>query len=210
MNIVILDIRKITDDLLAKKYLEQIAAWHHSEWGNLTDQNLQQFINSVLTLFNHKGAEYFIAVDQDSKQMVGTLSLKKRNMEDEYVDYGWGPWLSGLYIHPDYRHRGISAMLGKIVIERALLDSKKYSTLYYFTHNHNLADFYNQLKGMVIKPAFGGEYTYRKKPILIFKANSVDIAKAIDGYLQKESILFDTTNKIFISMVNPLTIVSKL
>src|SRR5579872_7272652 len=82
---------------MVKRCIEQIALWHYQEWGEIAGKKQIEFQASIEMHLKNKTAEYFVAVDTDTQnqQMVGTISLKERNMEDEYPDAKWGPWLSG-------------------------------------------------------------------------------------------------------------------
>jgi hypothetical protein len=116
-------------------------------------------------------------------------------MEDEYPDHQWGPWISGLYVREQDRHRGISVMLGKTVAELAC--KKNISKIYYFTHNHDLATFYNKLQGFPIKPVVGGHFSYRSKPILVYAAAPLALVNLINEYLQNSNIPYDAQRKEF-------------
>jgi GNAT superfamily N-acetyltransferase len=182
MTIEILNLNSIPD-IARQSYLQLIATWHHSAWGSITGQSRQDFENSIRNQLQAKSADYFIALDSATRQPVGTLSLKIRNMEDEYPDYKWGPWLYGLYVREEARKQGISAMLGITAIQIAA--DRHMPHVYYFTYNHPLAGFYQQLQGEQIKPIFSGEFSYRKKPILVYRAEPAKLLKLLEEYLLK-------------------------
>ncbi len=182
MKIKIKNLRELPLEA-AEIYIRQIAAWHHSAWSGITGKPLADVERDIHKIFRAKQAEYFIAVDEDTNESLGTIGLKQRNMEDEYPDYGWGPWFSGLYVREQNRHQRISAMLGLGAAQLAL--KNKAVSIYYFTHNLALADFYNQLQGEVLKPFMGQQYKYLGKPILVYAAKTENIVKLLETYLAK-------------------------
>jgi hypothetical protein len=182
MKIQIINVRD-SSPKLTQQYLQQIAAWHFHAWGEITGRPLTTFERDITKQFNEKKAEYFIAVEETNGECLGTISLKQRNMEDEYPDHGWGPWFSGLYVREQNRHQGISAMLG---LKAALLAQKNDAvSIYYFTHNLDLADFYNKLKGEEVKAFPKNQYTYLGKPILVYRAKPEALVKILETYLKK-------------------------
>jgi GNAT superfamily N-acetyltransferase len=185
MPIEILNLNSVPEST-KETYLTQIAVWHHSAWGSITGQSKQDFINSVRNQLMAKSADYFIALDTATQKPLGTISLKNRNMEDEYPDHRWGPWLSGLYVCDEARKQGISAMLGTTAIQAA--QDRKQPYVFYFTHNHDLASFYHQLQGEQIKPAISGTFSYRNKPILVYRAEPAKLLKLLEAYLSKTGI----------------------
>jgi hypothetical protein len=182
MKIKIKNLRDLPAEA-AEQYLQQIAVWHCSAWGSITNKPLADFERNIKKFFREKKAEYFIAVDEETNESLGTISLKPRNMEDEYPDYGWGPWFSGLYVREQNRHQRISAMLGLSAAQ--LAQKNNVVSIYYFTHNLALADFYNQLQGEDIKPFMDQQYKYLGKPILVYAAKPENIVKLLQAYLVK-------------------------
>lgn len=196
MKIQIVNVNDVASDL-AKSYLTQIATWHYQAWGSITHKQLSEFETSIYEHYKNQDTEYFVAIDMESHAVVGTMSLKNRNMEDEYPDQKWGPWLSGLYVREQDRYRGISAMLGKKLAECA--GKKHIPRIYYFTHNQELSSFYNKLGGTQLKTVAGDNYCYRNKPILLYSADLANLVRVIDEYLVSSQINYDADLDVFTS-----------
>jgi hypothetical protein len=81
-------------------FTETIAKWHYSEWGKYHPELTEQdWINNSIDSIDTKK----IIVATVNEKLVGSISLKKENMDNQFPDYG--PWLSGLYICSEFRDK---------------------------------------------------------------------------------------------------------
>ena len=84
----------------------RIAAWFFEEWrsiyGEETQESVQRRIETWLT--PKKIPTALVAVADN--QVIGTVALKSNELQFPYT-----PWLSGLFVVPQFRHKGIGALL---------------------------------------------------------------------------------------------------
>jgi hypothetical protein len=91
-----------------------------------------------------------------------------------------------------------------------LAQEKKVHYLYYFTHNHALAAFYQRLQGEQLKPFLTPRlpYTYHGLPILVYRALATKLIKLCDDYLAKAEVKTDAAG--YSTPTQAAAIVSKL
>jgi N-acetylglutamate synthase-like GNAT family acetyltransferase len=83
----------------------------------------------------------YVALDQN---VIGSAAIVTSDM-DSRPDLS--PWLASVFVHSNYRHKGIGARLVKVVMQEAR--SHGINTLYLFTPDQT--DFYKRLGWHVFK-----------------------------------------------------------
>ena len=94
--------------------LPRLAEWHFAEFGYLNPTNtLERYIERLTAALQKSDLPTtFIALDDDS--LLGSASLVRQTITHPQLS----PWLSSVYVDPQYRGRGIaSALVGRV--ERA-------------------------------------------------------------------------------------------
>lgn len=119
---------KIINLRSAPEHIPTIAAWHHAEWGYLNPggtvetriEKMQRYLRGEAM------PSMYICVEGD--RVLGTAALVESDM-DSHPELS--PWLASVYVHADYRKRGIGALLVNKVVTVA--KTLGYSPLYLFT-----------------------------------------------------------------------------
>ncbi len=106
-----------------------IARWHWDEWGCLDHDGSLESWTANLATYTLRDAipTAFVAIEGISP--VGSVSLVKHDMSI-YAELS--PWLSGLYVRPEFRRQGIGAALVKRVVKAAA--ELGVDRLYLYTH----------------------------------------------------------------------------
>lgn len=110
-----------------RSHLPQLATWHHAEFGYLNPANTVERYIQRLTASLQKSAlpTTFIALQDDT--LLGSASLVCQTITHQHLS----PWLSSVYVDPQYRGRGIAAALvGRVEKTAAAMGSE---TIYLFT-----------------------------------------------------------------------------
>jgi hypothetical protein len=89
----------------------------------------------------------------------------------------------------------ISVILAKKILDLAI--SEGFDTVYFFTHDLSLNNFYQQC-GEIIKPPSDTYFSYKEKPILLFKVNVNYMLDKIEKYFQENGIFYNEGNKVFL------------
>ena len=114
-----------------QKYVPIVAEWFHLEWSHLNpNRSKEDVINKIHSHFNKQILPIiFIGIDKD--ELIGTVSLRKFEMENHENLF---PWLSSLYVPTNKRKQGI----GEYMVDQCLKKSKSLgeSKIYLFTENH--------------------------------------------------------------------------
>lgn len=134
---------KIINLASAPQHVRTIASWHHAQWGYLNPGNtvetriekMQRYLNGNVM------PSMYICVDGD--RVAGTAALVENDM-DSHPELS--PWLASVYVNPDYRNRGLGAMLVKQIVSTA--KAAGFPILYLFTPDR--AKFYQSLGWEVI------------------------------------------------------------
>jgi predicted N-acetyltransferase YhbS len=118
-----------------------IAGWIFDEWSFLYPDQTIESVEGFLRERLHKRVLPLTLVAFKDKKPVGTVSLKKFEIETRR---DMTPWIASLYVQKQCRGKGIGTRLMKAIEEKAArLDIKK---LYLFTANPGLVDrFYSNL-----------------------------------------------------------------
>lgn len=99
--------------------LETITCWHRKEWGSEWAEQVHQSTNS------DKIPTMYVAIEDGNA--VGTAMLINIDMKTHPDTF---PWLGGVYVTPEYRHRGIAAALSRHAMHEAARMGVKQLWLY--------------------------------------------------------------------------------
>jgi N-acetylglutamate synthase-like GNAT family acetyltransferase len=148
---------KIINLRSAPEHIPTIAEWHHAEWGYLNPggtvgtriEKMQRYLRGEAM------PSMYICVEGD--RVLGTAALVESDM-DSHPELS--PWLASVYVHADYRKRGIGALLVNKVVTVA--NTLGYSPLYLFTPDQE--HFYKNLGWQFIAQESyrGGQATLMK------------------------------------------------
>jgi len=108
-------------------HLPQLATWQFAEFGYLNPANTVQSYVERLTAALQKSAlpTTFVALRDDT--LLGSASLVRQTITHPHLS----PWLSSVYVDPQYRGQGIaSALVGRVERAAAEMGSDK---IYLFT-----------------------------------------------------------------------------
>jgi GNAT superfamily N-acetyltransferase len=114
-----------------------LAHWHVAEWGGLYEDWKTEVAEAEFYSQGVGGIPTTIVLLEGS-ELVGSVSLIETDL-DTLPPYT--PWLASLFVHPDFRGRG----LGKMLVARAIGEAAKLGVerLYLFTPEHEA--FYRKL-----------------------------------------------------------------
>jgi GNAT superfamily N-acetyltransferase len=108
--------------------IPQLARWLLAEWGHLLPRENRATIATIFGGRTHRDRVPQTFVAMDGSQPVGMASLEAHDMVTRPE---LSPWLSGVYVLPEYRGHGVgSALVEAVVAATASLD---FETLYLFT-----------------------------------------------------------------------------
>ena len=112
-------------------YLEIIAPWHHRQWrhlnppGDTVDRRLRRYRQEC----NAKRIPLMV-VAHDGERVMGSARLVECDMETHPE---LSPWLASLYVHPDFRGRGIATALIQRIEQHA--HALGHARLYLYTED---------------------------------------------------------------------------
>jgi GNAT superfamily N-acetyltransferase len=108
-------------------YLPRLAEWHYAEFGYLNPSNtLERYVERLSASLQRSDLpKTFIALRGDT--LLGSASLVRQTITHQHLS----PWLSSVYVDPQYRGTGIASTLVKTV-ERAAADTGS-EKIYLFT-----------------------------------------------------------------------------
>lgn len=85
-----------------------IAKWIYDEWAYVYPQkSLQEIQRTLISRINEREMPITL-VAHDERGILGTASLKTEDLD---IAPELTPWISSVYVHPDYRGEGIGAAL---------------------------------------------------------------------------------------------------
>ena len=97
-------------------HLPELAAWMHDEWGAMVPGGTVETMAEKLRPRLRRRAIPCAFVALDGGRLAGSASLVERDMMGHPE---WSPWLAGVYVHRDFRGRGIASALSERVVEEA-------------------------------------------------------------------------------------------
>ena len=118
-------IESIADHL---HFVPLIAQWHWQEWGHLdADGSLESWTEGLMERTNRDDVPTTLVALSDD-ELIGSVTLVEHDM-DTRLDLS--PWLAGLFVHPDFRAKGVGGALTIAATEKAA--SLGVTTLYLYT-----------------------------------------------------------------------------
>jgi GNAT superfamily N-acetyltransferase len=147
-----------------------IAVWHWAEWGHTDPSGSLEAWRAGLRarVGRHAVPSTLVAFLRD--EAVGSVALVEYDMA---VWRQYSPWLSGMYVVPEHRGRGIgTALLAACEREAASLGVQ---ILYLYTHSAE--DFYRRYGwSVVVRDVYGGEtVALMSKPLSKERAGSIQL-----------------------------------
>jgi predicted N-acetyltransferase YhbS len=85
----------------------RIAAWFFEEWRSLYGEETQASVRQRIEGWLTKNQIPTALVAVSEGQVVGTVVLKDRELQQ----FSFSPWLAGLFVAPEFRRKGIGALL---------------------------------------------------------------------------------------------------
>ena len=129
--------KPITIDFLGKypQHIPVVAQWHQHEWQHISPHLTTSLRVHEYSSYQSKPGIPSCMLAVDEQKPVGSASLVLSDME---THSHLSPWLASVYVHPDYRNRGIATEL----IQHCLNNAKQLGIkkLYLFTPDQ--AEFY--------------------------------------------------------------------
>jgi GNAT superfamily N-acetyltransferase len=109
----------VTVEYLAdhREFIPAVARWHHMEWGHLRpSETVEDRIGRVESSCGHcEIPTTLVALAGD--QLLGSASLVEHDIDTRPE---LSPWLSGVFVAPEHRRRGVGAALVERVVREAL------------------------------------------------------------------------------------------
>jgi N-acetylglutamate synthase-like GNAT family acetyltransferase len=156
-----MDIRKLQIDHLSnhEEFIPTVALWLKEQWGFLEPAlTLEDTIAEFKMRFRPGGIPNAVVAIADGT-LAGTASLIEDDMP-ERPDLS--PWLASVFVHPDYRCRGIAeAMVERIIDEARAIGVKR---LYLFTFG---SSEYYQKRGWTVL----FKDVYFSRPVTVMSRN---------------------------------------
>jgi GNAT superfamily N-acetyltransferase len=112
------------------EWVPLIAQWHWKEWGHLDPEgSLKKWTDALADRTKKDGIPMTIVAVEDEKP-VGSVTLEEHDMETRK---DLTPWLSGVFVKPIYRFRGIASLLIQSAMDKA--QRLGVETLYLYTRS---------------------------------------------------------------------------
>lgn len=106
--------------------LPLVAEWYAKEWADAGSQ--ERILKSLEDRMAQKKI-YSMKVVRDVDRLVGVACLQDRDMGDAHPAFS--PWLAGVYVEQEYRHKGIGLLLSKAIVKEAR--NQDFELCYLFT-----------------------------------------------------------------------------
>lgn len=108
--------------------VETLAGWHFDEWQHLyPDQTREDFADDLRrSLESGTVPATWVLVDDEG--VWGSASVLEQDMD---TNHELGPWLANVYVHPQFRGRGLGSELIRHVMEQSAANGLE--VLYLFT-----------------------------------------------------------------------------
>lgn len=121
-----------------RKWIPQLACWHHAQWSDLNPGETLAGRVARLEL-NATGSELPLTwVAFEDEILFGSASLVNSDMETQPE---LRPWLASVFVAPEHRRKGIGASLVQHVVNEAR--ERGYESLFLFTPDQQ--KFYEKL-----------------------------------------------------------------
>ena len=110
--------------------LPQVAKWYADEWANSpTDTQAEERILKSLQERLQNKKIYAMKVVRVGEELAGVACLQERDMGDAHLELT--PWLAGVYVKDEYRHKGIGLLLSKAIVQE--VRNQKFPVCYLFS-----------------------------------------------------------------------------
>lgn len=127
-------------------WIPTIAGWFYEEWAKFHPELGVKGMAERLNERCYTDRLPLALVAVQGKQVIGTVSLKKHDM-DTRMQYS--PWIASLYVRKDYRNKRVGIRLIDAGLEKARDLGMKHIYLYTRVQKH--VDFYTKLGWSVVE-----------------------------------------------------------
>jgi len=110
--------------------IETIARWHWHEWGSLDPTGSADRWAENLRGWTNRGKIPTIYIALDNDELLGSVGLTEHDMRTHRE---LTPWLSGVYVTPVARGRGVASALVRHAVQQAA--AMRIGHLYLYTDN---------------------------------------------------------------------------
>jgi GNAT superfamily N-acetyltransferase len=139
----------VTVEYLAdrREFIPTVARWLHAEWGHLRPgETVEDRAARVERDCGHREAPTsFVALAGD--ELMGSASLVEHDMATRPE---LSPWLSGVFVAPEHRRRGVGAAL----VERVVLEARVLRTPRLYLYTPGSGALYLRLRWSVVERTF--------------------------------------------------------
>jgi GNAT superfamily N-acetyltransferase len=135
--------------------IETIASWHWDEWGHADpDGSLDAWTENLRRSSNRdRIPTIYVALDGD--EPLGAVGLNEHDMSTR-LDLS--PWVSGVYVKPSARGRGVASAL----VRHAVREAKRMGIVRLYLYTGSARELYERLGWRVIE-----DDTYNGFPVTI-------------------------------------------
>jgi GNAT superfamily N-acetyltransferase len=119
-------------------FVEQLAAWHHSQWSYLhPGETLEERTERLRTKCTHGGIPTML-VAFDKEELIGSAGLGALDMETRR---DLTPWLASVFVARRRRGKGFGAQL----VGRAEQEARKAGVAELYLYTPDVTEFYRKL-----------------------------------------------------------------
>jgi GNAT superfamily N-acetyltransferase len=129
-------------------YLEKIAAFMFKEWGHIRQgTTIERYYNYLREKLNADKIPLTLVAKSETNDLLGFASLVTTDME---INKDLSPWISGVFVVPEHRGKGVGGLLVKRLEQIA--GDFGFKKLYLYTFDKER--FYTNLGWIKIKDEF--------------------------------------------------------
>jgi predicted N-acetyltransferase YhbS len=110
------------------EFLPTLAQWQHDEWGHLRPGDSAEARSARLQRHCQRDGIPLTVVAHENGELFGSASFARNDMETRPE---LTPWLSGVFVAPEHRRKGVGAELVRRVMAEAA--AQKVPMLYLYT-----------------------------------------------------------------------------
>jgi GNAT superfamily N-acetyltransferase len=150
---------------MRSEFIPTVAAWYKKYWGPRFPDRTQKDWERTIICNENQLPFTIIAIDTDTNTPVGTATLKLRGMGDYKANL---PWLSSLYVIPEYRGKKIAT---KLIQQIEIIAKSKFPEIYLYTKTDGL--IYKKLDWIEIETVLIQDTSFRvmKKSLQVSNSN---------------------------------------
>ena len=157
----------------AEKYVDKIVSLHNSAWGQFESE-----ISSQGWLEDSNKLAVIIAID-DQGELLGTISMKKENMENQFPDLS--PWASGLYVVESSRKKGVDILL----INALAKVGQAMGIKNFYAFSHFIKETESYYKKLGCENNADKQHYYKDAPIILLEGRVDKVIERTDKYIKK-------------------------